>query len=284
MSLVSVAAAVIAQAGAALDASAPDSREPLGNYSSPKPVTDLSIYVSSKDYPPDAMKAGQEGTTGFALTIGTDGKISKCSIEKSSGSASLDAATCRILTSRARFTPALDPEGRPSTGIYRSRIAWRLSTQESIPDLTVASFDLSADGTPGRCSMEETTAGRLTLRIAPDCGPALSAEPFFEVIRQEAKGSATRVAMEIRLIRDAALPLPVLDGPGRRVVARELAQLQISPGGQVVGCSVLEYRPLPGPATRACSLLGRRIGHYDGAGESQMRLVVSTIFADLPKP
>ncbi|WP_114228861.1 MULTISPECIES: TonB family protein [Sphingomonas] len=78
------------------------------------------------DYPQDAIRNEQQGTTAVALTIGTDGRVSGCSVTSSSGSASLDSAACRIIRARARFTPAKDQNGNSIEGSYSQRISWRL--------------------------------------------------------------------------------------------------------------------------------------------------------------
>lgn len=82
--------------------------------------------VTIADYPPSARRAGEEGTVGFALDITADGRVSACTIEASSGSAALDAATCRIMRSRARFEPARDSGGQPIPDHLQSHIRWIL--------------------------------------------------------------------------------------------------------------------------------------------------------------
>ena len=72
------------------------------------------------------MRNDEEGTTRFRLTVGTNGRVTDCSVTSSSGSAALDAATCRIMRSRARFTPARDNQGNPTTDTYTSSITWRI--------------------------------------------------------------------------------------------------------------------------------------------------------------
>jgi protein TonB len=84
---------------------------------------------SDEDYPQDAIRNEQQGTTAVALTIGTDGRVSGCNVTSSSGSGSLDQAACRIIRSRARFTPAKDQNGNPIAGTYSQRISWRLPAQ-----------------------------------------------------------------------------------------------------------------------------------------------------------
>jgi protein TonB len=86
----------------------------------------LASYVSDADYPAAATRAEEEGTTGFRLDVGTDGRVTNCTVTSPSGSSSLDAATCRIMKSRARFTPAHDSSGNPTTDSTAGRIKWVL--------------------------------------------------------------------------------------------------------------------------------------------------------------
>ena len=84
---------------------------------------------SSEDYPVSALSANQQGTTAVRLTIGTDGRVAGCDITSSSGSSSLDSATCNILRRRARFSPAMDSDGHPTTDTYSQRITWRVPAE-----------------------------------------------------------------------------------------------------------------------------------------------------------
>jgi periplasmic protein TonB len=86
----------------------------------------LASYVSDADYPASAIRAEEQGTTGFRLTVGPDGRVTNCAVTSSSGSGALDTATCRIMRSRARFTPARDDHGQPTTDSVSSRIRWVL--------------------------------------------------------------------------------------------------------------------------------------------------------------
>jgi protein TonB len=84
----------------------------------------LPGLFSTDDYPADALRNEQQGTTAVRLTIGTDGRVSDCSVTGSSGSSSLDSATCRILRQRARYTPARNSAGQPATDTDTARIRW----------------------------------------------------------------------------------------------------------------------------------------------------------------
>ncbi|URD62093.1 TonB family protein [Sphingomonas sp. KRR8] len=89
----------------------------------------LPGLFSTDDYPQDAIRNEQQGTTSVHLTIGTDGRVSGCDVTGSSGSSSLDQATCRIIRSRARYTPAKDQNGAPIAGTDNARIRWVLPSE-----------------------------------------------------------------------------------------------------------------------------------------------------------
>ena len=81
-------------------------------------------WVTTNDYPSRALREEREGTTGFRLTVGPDGRVTNCEVTSSSGSPDLDSATCDNLRRRARFTPGTDGEGNPTTSTYSSRTRW----------------------------------------------------------------------------------------------------------------------------------------------------------------
>jgi len=81
---------------------------------------------SADDYPADAADRNEQGTTQVAVTVGTDGRVHRCSVVVSSGSASLDGATCRIIATRARFSPAHDRHGHPVAATFPQSVTWRL--------------------------------------------------------------------------------------------------------------------------------------------------------------
>jgi protein TonB len=86
----------------------------------------LASYISNDDYPSAALRNEEQGTTGFRLDVGPDGRVSGCTVTSSSGSSSLDSATCRLLRSRARFTPATDSTGAKVSDSVTGRIRWQI--------------------------------------------------------------------------------------------------------------------------------------------------------------
>lgn len=88
---------------------------------------DLRTLFSADDYPAAAQSAGAEGTAQATLTIGPDGRVVGCNLSRSTGNSSLDSATCNILRRRAKFTPARDSNGQPTTDtVTTPPIVWRL--------------------------------------------------------------------------------------------------------------------------------------------------------------
>jgi protein TonB len=81
-------------------------------------------WATSDDYPARALREEREGTTRFRVTVGPDGKVTDCQVTASSGSPDLDEAACKNITRRARFAPAVDTNGSPTTGSYSNAIRW----------------------------------------------------------------------------------------------------------------------------------------------------------------
>ena len=91
-----------------------------------KARANLASYITNDDYPSSALRNEEQGTTGFRLDVGADGRVSGCSVTASSGSSALDTATCRLLRSRARFTPATDSTGAKTSDSVSGRIRWQM--------------------------------------------------------------------------------------------------------------------------------------------------------------
>lgn len=92
----------------------------------PQPRAHPSALISDADYPESALRAREEGVVGYALEVWTNGRATNCTVTRSSGSRSLDATTCRIMRSRARFTPARDSQGNPAVSWIEQEVVWRL--------------------------------------------------------------------------------------------------------------------------------------------------------------
>jgi protein TonB len=69
--------------------------------------------IGAGDYPPDLGRAGIGGRVGVLLAVGTNGRVTRCTILRSSRVPQLDALTCRLMHQRFVFRPSTDSRGRP---------------------------------------------------------------------------------------------------------------------------------------------------------------------------
>jgi protein TonB len=87
----------------------------------------VALIDGERDYPADAVRNEEEGTVRVRLSVGTDGRVTGCTVVGSSGSSSLDRATCSVLQRKARFTPAKDQNGNPiADTVMAPPIRWQL--------------------------------------------------------------------------------------------------------------------------------------------------------------
>ncbi|OJW74687.1 MAG: energy transducer TonB [Sphingomonadales bacterium 63-6] len=80
-----------------------------------------------ENYPARAVRSGTEGTVGVSVTVGADGKVAACRVSNSSGSDVLDEAACDGMQRYARFDPALDDAGNPTSASWSTRIVYKLN-------------------------------------------------------------------------------------------------------------------------------------------------------------
>lgn len=91
-----------------------------------KPKGSPGDWVTSDDYPPSALRNEEQGSTGFKLDVGADGRPTSCTVTRSSGFADLDETACRLLQRRGRFTPAKDTAGNGMASVYSSSVRWQI--------------------------------------------------------------------------------------------------------------------------------------------------------------
>jgi protein TonB len=86
----------------------------------------LQGLFSNDDYPASAIDNNEQGTVMVNLTIGPSGRVTGCT-PSGSASATLKQAACRIVSARARFSPAQDENGNPTSSSYSQSITWRIA-------------------------------------------------------------------------------------------------------------------------------------------------------------
>lgn len=125
------------------------------------PLANPADWISTEDYPDSSLRRNSEGITSFELKVGTDGRVRNCTITVSSGWAVLDETTCRLITERARFSPATDRRGRPVEGSYSNRVRWVIPEDRRLPQdgLMVSSILVAPDGEISDCRIERVVGG-----------------------------------------------------------------------------------------------------------------------------
>jgi protein TonB len=91
-----------------------------------KPKGNPGRWVTNDDYRPRWVREDMTGTARFTLSIDASGRVTGCTITRSTGHAPLDAATCELVTKRARFDAARDTSGRSVAGSYKGSITWQI--------------------------------------------------------------------------------------------------------------------------------------------------------------
>lgn len=92
----------------------------------------LSGEIRQSDYPKSEFKAGIGGRVEFRFTVAVTGRVTNCTVTRSSGNAELDATTCRLVIQRFRYRPSTDAFGRPIPDVVEGDQVW--STARSTYD------------------------------------------------------------------------------------------------------------------------------------------------------
>lgn len=124
----------------------------------PIPSSAQGDWVTTSDYPAQALREDVEGISRFALSVSDKGEVLSCAITQTSGSALLDITTCELIRLRANFKPATNARGRPVAGIFHSSVRWIIPEDSKGPQLTdyVYSMIFEKDGNPSTCKIEKT--------------------------------------------------------------------------------------------------------------------------------
>jgi len=91
-----------------------------------KPKGNPGNWVTNEDYRPRWIQEELSGTARFTLQIDARGKVTGCTITRSTGHPALDTATCDLVSKRARFDAARDGNGKPVAGSYSNSVRWSI--------------------------------------------------------------------------------------------------------------------------------------------------------------
>lgn len=101
---------------------------PVDDLSRPaKALISPASWVTADDYPPAAIRSGAQGQVEVMIRVLPSGRIGVCDVARSTGSDLLDAMSCALSKSRARYSPELDSRGRAvESGTKTLRFLWKL--------------------------------------------------------------------------------------------------------------------------------------------------------------
>jgi protein TonB len=92
----------------------------------PAPSNGPAGWVTTEDYPRNALMRGWEGSLSYQLDVSPTGRVEGCRVTSSTGYDVLDQTACRQITRRARFRPATDQRGAEVSGTYRGSVTWQI--------------------------------------------------------------------------------------------------------------------------------------------------------------
>lgn len=69
--------------------------------------------IPDSEYRRFAATGIASGSVALSVRVNTDGSLANCRVLRSSGNSSADALMCQLFIEYVRFSPALDPSGRP---------------------------------------------------------------------------------------------------------------------------------------------------------------------------
>lgn len=98
------------------------------------PPRQIRGRIRDSDYPEDLADRGVGGRVTVVFLVQTDGRVTECEVDGSSGIARLDALTCRLIRERFRFRPSRDGRGRPVPAYVRETHEWVFERLPPEPD------------------------------------------------------------------------------------------------------------------------------------------------------
>lgn len=82
--------------------------------------------MSTSDLPEALFVSGFRGSVGVRYVVARDGRVPSCEVTRSSGNATVDAVTCRLIRERFRFRPSRDGAGRPVDSMIVENHSWEV--------------------------------------------------------------------------------------------------------------------------------------------------------------
>lgn len=273
---------LLALALAAAGLPAQDAPAPGACMSGPRGRT----WVTNDDYPAAALRAGQQGVVEFTLDVGTDGCVTACRIDRSSGYPILDTTTCSLMLRRARFNPAADASGKPIAATWSSQSKWVLPPDDPIAPRPWTTHALASYSEDGRLLSCTGSGDAPQTHLSRFCQFATRIPAAHLAILRKDRPGAFIVAMEGAGRFDGQTAVPVAQAG--EPVAKITIDFGIDARGYMSDCNARDETPaaLAGRFGSACGLLMEDyVPARDAAGQPVPRRgSIAIVYTMLPPP
>lgn len=199
---------------------------------------DVGEWLGADNYPPAAIRAGEQGRVVAVVSLDATGHPTACRIDISIGSPVLEKGTCDVVLAKGKFEPARDAKGRALASTLTLPVRWVLpedgdNRQPSGPVDLVHIVTVGADDSIIRC--EITVDGKPQVTSSEQCG---GPGDRVEVRRRLKLAGPYRVRMDVAIRHaDAPPPLPPAPATGRLLTLHEARQA-IDAEGMPSNCTV----------------------------------------------
>jgi len=93
-------------------------------------LVQIAGAILPSDYPRRLRDAGIGGRVGVLFEVGANGRVTRCTVTRSSGVSELDLLTCRLIQQRFVYRPSTDESGRPVADEVEGEHDWVASRRD----------------------------------------------------------------------------------------------------------------------------------------------------------
>jgi TonB family protein len=215
-----------------------------------EPYAEDSTLFTSDDYPMEALRKDQQGTTTVLLLVSKTGGVKSCRVAESSKFETLDRATCNTLK-RRKFEPAKDFSGRSVESPMDVKVRWVLPDPPAVP-VEFASFryifPIDKDRQIADCKVEGSAA-----MAGPD-GSCLIMLGQVRLLVSTAPKAVPLADQDLvmateHLVGQSDAQIRIGLGQGEALLGRSTVRLTIDASGKATSCTA------------------ENIGSFESAGE-----------------
>jgi hypothetical protein len=94
----------------------------------PTPIDEPGSWLRSNDYPAEMLRQLMGGLVQFRLDVSDAGLITGCHIQFRTNPDAFADLSCKLISKRGRFNPALDRNGKPIKSYFVSTVRWTVGS------------------------------------------------------------------------------------------------------------------------------------------------------------